>query len=108
MFREFALIAFVNLLLRCQVSYWLSLACTKEQEGLGGVELANGVFPHQAQKHCNARTSSVATNIGGMNANDCGGEPVRDEMPLCVCSVVSLFPPSKPLRKSSACSGPVL
>lgn len=76
-----ALIVFVNLPLWCQVSYRLS-------EDLGGVELADGVCPHHTQKHSNTRTSSVVTNIGGMNVNDCGGEPVSGERPLCVCSVV--------------------
>lgn len=61
---------------------------TTEQEGLSGVELAAGVCPRRTQKHSNARTSSVATNIGGMNVNDCGGEPVSGKRPLCVCSVV--------------------
>lgn len=77
-----ALIVFVNLP-AVMSSFILAICgCTKEQEGLGGVELANGAFP---QKHSSARTSSVATNIGGMNVNDCGGEPVRG---LSVCSVV--------------------
>lgn len=86
------------------VSSFISALCgrTKEQEGLGGVELADGVCPRSGawknsapraahihtQKHSSTRTSSVATNIGCMSVNDCGGEPVSGKRPLCVCSVV--------------------
>ncbi len=75
---------------RTVVSSFILALCghTKEQEGLGGVELADGVCPRRTQKPSNTRTSSVATNIRGMNVNDCGGEPVSGERPLCVCSVV--------------------
>lgn len=91
------------------VSSFISALCgrTKEQEGLGGVELADGVCPHAAslhtQKHSNARTSSVATNIGGMNVNDCGGEPVSGEGPLTVC-VLWFFVPSVKATQKILCS----
>lgn len=82
--------------------------CTKEREGLSGMEMADGVLSHHAQKHSHARTSSVATNIGGMYVNDCGGEPVRGERPLCVSSIVLCSLRQSCSEKSSARSWPVL
>lgn len=45
-----AVIVFVNLPAAVSTFILAICGCTKEQEGLGGVELADGVFPLHMQK----------------------------------------------------------
>lgn len=75
-FRELALIVFVILLLWCQVSYWLSMAGTKEWDGPSGVEFANCAFTSaiSAGFHTQAllQTTSQAWTQMAMKVNQWG------------------------------------
>lgn len=77
------------------------MAAPRSGRVLGGVELADGArpTPHTRAQRPHAQ-GSVATNIGGTDVNDCGGEPVSGEGPLSVCSCGSLFPSVRATQKT--------
>lgn len=103
-----AVIVFVNLPAAVSTFILAICGCTEEQEGLGGVELADGCALASP-----AQTPDPPVQLTWVALMSTAIElSLYRVSGLAVCvptpAPAALFPPSKPVRKSSACSGPVL
>lgn len=104
-----AVIVFVNLPAAVSAFILAICACAEEQEGLGGVELADGCVPASPARRTHKLWIPLV-QLTWVALMSTAVELSRYQVSgLAVCvPPASLFPPSKPLRKSSARSRPVL